>query len=320
LARPKAKATNVTEPKRWKDLVWLKAVYEKEVIPKRGDLATRIKKGGDHLEALVRNFVQFANAKETGADDALESYCALPKLYTSYSDAVRSLGEHDAELARELEKVEKPIRDKAQELADQCIKRSQEALHEGKYYRYVNANWGWEKDQDLKKTVQELIASLQPKIPFLPPAASSAIEAELIESHLKGNDSLQSWYALGLLRKTQGRSLLARLTWVDALAKYPNSGILLNAIASIQYSQKALSDRELAALYESAARQGSQEAWVNFAYIQLTHGNLMAAARALRPVVDSGYLAKSTWIDLFLSRFSPDPTPSPTSTPKGDSR
>lgn len=270
----------------WSRLEKMRVDFEKKPLPARGELVARIKKGGEALERIAKEFADASTASATPVHFAYESYCALPSLYSSYAQAVLKLAD-DApdlknnerqELKIELSKVTDPIQSKVRTFADQCLARSAESSHDGPRFRDVLERWGWMSDPGLKNRADEILAGLKKNYPWLDQgldnglAKSGATESELLILHLKRQGTEESWYELARVRWNENHHALSRLTLVDALTLYPNSGKLLNALAAID---------EDSSVFELATQKGSGAAWANLAYLHLRSGRLAQSERAL---------------------------------------
>jgi TolA-binding protein len=292
-------------PAEWLKLSKRKAIFLKSPISKYGDLATKIKKAGEKLEALVKDFSTFAGAKSTPTDAALEAFCTLPELYDGFGKSVMSLskvkGKEDPDLAVELKKVVDPLDQKAAELASECLSKSNEAFHVGKQFEWVNAKWGWKANERLQGLAQKVFADLASKAPYFDPAQENESEAQIIQDHLQNKSSAESWYALAVSRMNRKKLSMARLTLVDALVKYPKTGSLLNGLAAVEEAEGNLSPADLARLYETAAKQGSKSAYLNQAVINYKAGRFLASAENLKDALSAGALPHASDLVALLS-------------------
>jgi TolA-binding protein len=295
----------------WAEALKKKVAFEKEPVPRQGELAARIQKGGARLEQLAKELLAIAQSDKAPIDTALEAYCALPSIYGSYARAVAGLGGDDRELERELAKVASPVEDKARELATQCIARSNESWHDGSLYREANARWGWQKDAQLQAQASEVFKTLEAGFPYFDPSATRQPSAAIIGKHIESQSSdLASRYSLALARLDERKAGLSRLTLVDALSRFPDAGILHNALTSVDVLRGGsipVSAFERAARFENAAKLGSKSAWANLAYLNFKSGRLEEGVRAYKRAVDAKVLAGGDAGAALIARFpAPD--------------
>lgn len=277
----------------WAELLRKKAVFEKNPLLQGKDLATRIKKSGENLENVVKGVLTSIKSSQTPVSFALESYCTLPFLYDSYATAIVQLGSGDLDLLGELKRVAEPIQKKAQDLATECLTKSMDAFHDGKFFRLVNARWGWASDPILDRTVTEVISQLEVGYPYLDPPLVPYSQAEIISRHLKDQGSFETWYTLAVLRANQKRYGLSRLTLADLLSKETHSGLSQNAFAVVNSLIFDDPPETLSSLYEAAGKMGSKSAWMNLALIKLRAGKLREARRSLERAEAVGILTKT---------------------------
>lgn len=292
--KPGATAAQTASFSKWAALEKQSIVFEARPLPPKGDLAQKIKQGADQLEALAKSHIALAAASETPVFYAVEALCELPFLYSAYSAAVTKLGsdpklkpnEADA-LKLELAKITAPLESKAKDLADQCASRSSDAEHDGPLYRRVVAQWGWHADAKLKKAADAALARLEKDWPMVDQVKDKRSEAELLDLHHRGKATEDSRYALGLLRLKQKKLGLARLSFVDALARSPGSGRLLNALTVVQLLQNPKAGSTgLVQLFEQGASRGSGAAWANLACLHLKGARLGLAQNALKRALE----------------------------------
>ncbi len=270
------------EPNSWPALKKSLAAFEKSPLQSGPDLAANINAGAKRLEALANEALTLAT---------LESYCALPFLYQSFGEAVSRqtqtidvTPEERQALQAELDKVSQPLLAKAKELSDTCLARTIEAEHDGPMFRRVNERWGWEADPARRASAGKVLAFLEKQGPWIDDMPSSRTEALLLEDHLDGKASRDTWFSLALLRQRAGTSRIARLTLVDAIAKYPDDGRSQNALALLSggYTATSLS------AFQKAAASGSKAAWMNIARYHLSGGRLALAQPALAKGLSAG--------------------------------
>jgi hypothetical protein len=249
----------------WPALLKEKNDFKAAAFSKKGDLATRIRKGAAWLEDLSKKFLRVAENQNVPISYALESYCVIPGLYQSFGNQVSDLGRKNAEVGAEIIKVSTPLYDKAAELADQCIAKSVEHGHNGEFYRYAVENWGWEKDAKLKSKAASVLARLEAHGPGLDPDPSNKTEEQLLESHLQNQESEETWYSLAIKRMKAGHAPLSRLTLVAGLTKWPTSGRTQLALGYVEEQEGA----DPTGLYRQAAKNGAPQAWIDLARYQL---------------------------------------------------
>lgn len=272
-------------PEGWEKLTRARAELEAQPLPRGKDLAARLQQGGAKLESLAKSFLQIATSTATPQRYAFEAYCSVPFLYSAYARGMSKLGERvPAEARAELASVAAPIAAKAEELGKECLKRSAEAEHDGPLYRRANETWGWKADAVKARQVSQLVSQLEAKAPWVEPVAVDGDEQAIVALHLKGQASPDSWYALGRARLIAKKPGLARLTFIDALQKAPESSRLLNALAVIEAAEKE--PQGLVPQLTRAAKLGSAEASVNLALYHLKAGRLAAGTTALREALE----------------------------------
>lgn len=282
-----ARAPASVPPSDWGKLSQARVDFERAPLPPGGDLASRIRGGGQRLEALAKSFLGLS--KKTSVHFAMEGLCSLPFLYSSYARGIAAAGDSQTEEVKgELRKIAEPLVEKSRELAAECLTKSADAEHDGPIYRRVSDTWGWSKEVSLKQKAQRLLVRLERGFPWLEPSPIEATDKELLDRHTKGEGSPDTWYALGRARWTAGRPGVARLTFGDALTREPRSGRLLNALACLEYLKKP--EAGIGVLFERAGKEGSGPAWANLAYYHLKGGRLELAQASLARALDAGAL------------------------------
>lgn len=288
--------------KPWSELMKERQTFEKQPMPRGADLVQRLTKGASRLEQVTKKFLDVASKADTPSSYAVESYCAIPFLYASYSGAVRKLAGQDKEVAAELEKVASPLDEKVQEFVRGCIDRANASEHEGPVFLEIVNKWGWGKDPEIKKRTLTLLKELQNGGPWLEPAHPTTGETEILMNHLKGLSQRDDWYGLARLRFEKKQYGLSRLTFVDALAKDPNSGILLNGYTCVE---QALGVKEgLIPLFEKAGALGSSFAFVNLAIVHLEAGRLEPALQALQKAELGGAFNRAPEIKKLMTEYA----------------
>jgi len=253
---------------QWTSLLKTKENYEKNILPKKGSLVTRIKSGGENLEKVTQQFLSTATNQRTPTYYAYESFCVLPFLYTQYSDAVLPLENGDEELQKELIKITQPIQNKANELATQCIEQSEKQEHVGPFYFKVLVKWGWKSDTNFKEKSQKLLTQLEQKSPWLEPLESPTTETEknILRHHLENGGDEESWYALAYTRFHKKQIGLAKLTLADAINKKMRTGKIINLLGALELNQNKKK------FFEEASHLNSAAALVNLGIYHLQGG------------------------------------------------
>jgi tetratricopeptide (TPR) repeat protein len=285
--RAKTERGIASQSSMWNSLLRQKSDFERNPLPKSGDLASRIKGGGLRLEQTAKRFLDLSSSSSASSDLAFEAYCAVPFLYKAYSQAVQKLAtQSPKEVRSEIERIAEPIGAKAEEIAIECLTKSAEAEHDGPMFRRAMGRWGWESKSGVRDRVSELTKSLALHYPWLEPNLVTMTEKEIIEANLKDSGSVEdNWYSLALQRAHKGRLKLAKLTLEDAILKFPHSGKLLNAFAYLRQASDETGG--IAQTYERAAAEGSTLAWANLALYQLKGARLLKAQEALKHAYDA---------------------------------
>jgi tetratricopeptide (TPR) repeat protein len=266
---------------RWQKLENKLADFEKQPIPVKGSPDDRVQAGAKRLETLSQESLAISNDPKSGKDRALEAFCAIPFLYRAYNASIDTLGSTlTGDAQDELAKVSASLDSKAKELGQQCLSKSIENEHDGAYFRRVNERWGWGFDPILTERIKALTASLQKKYPAFDAAPAKKDETALLEAHLEGRESADSWYALARLRCGENKNALCRLTINQALTKYPAHGPLLNANGILE--ERIPSGTKISDMFVRAAHTGSAHAYPNLALFHLTGGRLKPGLEALR--------------------------------------
>jgi tetratricopeptide (TPR) repeat protein len=246
----------------------------------QADLVAELKGGAQRLQKISQRFLEVANSEKTPSYFAVEAYCTVPSFYNAYSHAVRALGGKDKELMMELEKVAKPIDDKAKEFAQGCIDGALRAETGGTAYDNVVRRWGWRSNPKLEKLANGITQELRKKSPWVEPLDLPR-ERDILSDHLKGkNLDISSWNQLARARLEAGELGLSRLTYIDALNRDPNSPVLLNGFACVE--QKSRKSKGVSGLFRKAGELGSSYAWVNEALLQLKASRLPLAQEAFK--------------------------------------
>lgn len=276
--------------KSWEKLLADKKAYEKDPLPKKGDLAGRIQEGGVKLEKLSTQFLTISNDPKVDKFQAFESYCAVPLLYAAYEKSLQQIGSSlPPEVKTELAKISDPIGAKAKELGELCLRKSDEAEHDGPIYRQINLKYGWEGDPAVVERVKKTINVLQSRAPWLESVINSKTEEQILKSHLENQGNADSWYALARLRCDRKAISLCRLTLIDALQKSKTStGRVLNALAVV--AERRNETDGLSALYTQAAAQAPM-AWSNLALYHFKAGRLTQGSQALHHAAEAGVYA-----------------------------
>jgi TolA-binding protein len=288
--QPPAKPAKIIEPPKWIQVQNKANEYEKRPIPKGNDLADRIQKGANGLEALSKSIVEITEDPKIPTPIAFEAYCKLPFLYDAYQTNLigladdKKIAEADrAELKAELLKIAAPILEKSKEFASECLKRGSATEHDGPIFNLVLQKWGWQNDLQKKKLAGDLLNELKSHSPWTDPAPLKQSESEITQMHINGKASEETWYTLAKIRWDQGKKSLSRLTLVDAIQRGFKSGRVLNLLAVIEASRQSKS----VTLYKAAGEQGSAAAWANVAIYHLNGNRLEVAQEALQKALDS---------------------------------
>ncbi len=268
----------------WAKLTKEKASFINKPLVAQQDLVAELKTGALRLQKLTEQFISAANSPKTPAYYAVESYCALPFLYASYSQAVRALGVKDKDLQTELEKVASPIDAKVDDFAKGCIDGALSTETGGPLYEEVLKQWGWQKDAKLNLLVSQITVQLEKNGPWLEPLDIKTSESEMINANLKSEALTQapdSWLKLARLRFQSGHLGLSRLTYMDALSREPASGALLNGFACAEQKLEKVQEA-VSGLFKHAGTSGSGYAWINEGLIQLRAHRLPLAKEAFQ--------------------------------------
>lgn len=284
------KSTVVTPPGMLKRLAMLATEFERVPLPHDRDLAKRIQKGGVALEGVAKSYISASTNNKVAPDDALEFFCKVPLLYQTYQESILKLAENKKledsereELKGELLKVANPIGEKARDFARECLAKSTTTEHDGPIFRQVMNKWGWNNDAE-KTQVSAIIEALSKTAPWTDGGKPVLSENEILDSNYDTHGTEDAWYDLARIRWEQGRYDLSRLTLVDALHKFPNSGRLLNFYA-ITESKKG---ERTSGLYQTAGEKGSKAAWANLALYHFRGARLGSAAEALKKAKEAG--------------------------------
>lgn len=290
LGAAQERAVAAASPK-WDALAQQRAKFEAEPIPKRRQIAQALQEGGARLQKIAKAYLDYSRAKGTPGELAYEAFCAVPLLYSAYTKAIVSLADASPDaLKGELMMLVTPLEEQARKLGEECIQKSADAEHEGELYRKVVETWGWEHDPGLKFLVTRLLEAMAKHNPWLEKRPLDLSEEQLVERHLAGQGNADTWYTLGRRRWEDGKFGLARLTFVDALARTGSSGRALNALACLEQGQPRR--RGITKLFEDAAKGGSIPAWANLAYRHLKAGRLGPALPALEAISRTELFAK----------------------------
>ncbi len=279
------KAVGAAEPRGWKELLRKKARVEKGLVGRKGDLGAAIESGTAAFQKIVEEFMTVARDQKVPAVYAFEAYCATPLMYRAHAQAILNVAnrpefakEKEA-LVTELDKIAAPLRDKANELAETCLKQTEEGGEAGKFYEEVARGWGQEEKAAQVKIGADLARRLAAAAPWIETPEVKGSEKEILQQHYTGQMSAESWYALAFQRWHRKLPGLARLTAADALAKYPDNAPLLNLVA---VSESAMGRRkEAEAAWRKAMDAGSAHASVNLAILELGAGRIGGAKKAL---------------------------------------
>ncbi len=285
-AKRQPASTKAPEFKKWDGLVKTMADLEKSPLAKAEALPAKIQGGAQKLEKAIRAFLEVSADPATPPFWAYESYCAVPFLYTYYQQGIRSLGDGQPdELKVELEKLAKPLNAKSREMADQCMTRTTEGFHDGPMYRKVLGRWGWARSEAVVKQAQKIQGLLGSYAPWLEPIPLSETEEQIVKAHLEQKESPDSWYSLARARLNGGKMGLAKLTFLNSLAKEPKSSRILNALAVMKQMDRA-DVATLNAVFKKAYEAGSSPAYANFALVHLNGGRFEIAVKALEEAED----------------------------------
>ncbi len=276
-------------PPQWERVFQEQAAYQKSPLPSSGSLPERIASGGRKLEALSKELFGASSDPKVSEDTAFEAFCAVPFLYDAYAKSLDELAFTASDSVRkEIRKIATPVAAKAKSLGEECIRKSMEAEHDGPNFRRVNQTWGWEWDPILAQKARAFLEVLRGHYPWAESAPVVETEAALIKSNLTGSTpgDEASWYSLARTRCEQKQYGLCRLTVMDALNRFPNSGRLLNMSAVLQ--EGTPEGRNLASVFEHAAQVGASYAWANLGVYQLKGGRFTPAMKALTQALEAG--------------------------------
>jgi Tfp pilus assembly protein PilF len=291
LSRTETKLANSGETE-WNQLLDKKRKFEQSPLGKKGVILARLQKGGEVLETLSKNFVDFSNRNDISKLNSYEAFCALPGLYDAFSRAVTSVaGSADADVKNQLRAVESPLVEKARTLARQCLDRSYESGNLGPQFFGVAERYGWENKTSLKERSDRVLPGLEIAAPFLDPVTDLAGEAAILDKQIKNLGDEASWYALARIRMNQEKWALARLTLEQALAKFPKSGKILNAMAYVD--QRLGIGNAVVSVYERAAQAGAVSAWANLGFYYLKAAKPEQAIIALDIALKDGVFDKN---------------------------
>lgn len=295
----------VTPPAMLKRLTMLAVEFERVPLPHDRDLVKRIQKGGVALEGVAKSYISASTSTKVAPDDALEFFCKVPLLYQTYQKAILKQGENPKlettereELKGELLKVATPIGEKARDFARECLAKSATTEHDGPFFRQVMSEWGWSNDTE-KTEVASMIEALSKSAPWMDGVKPALSEAAILESNYDSRGTEDSWYDLARIRWEQGRLDLSRLTLVDALHKFPNSGRLLNFYAVVENKK----GERTSGLYQSAGEKGSKAAWANLALYHLRGARLGSATEALKKAKEVGTFQDHPEIEKLAMEF-----------------
>ena len=254
------------------------------------------------LESLSKRFLTVADDKKSDPDYAIEAYCSIPSLYLAFDRALQSaMPSSSITLQTEINKMRGPIQAKAKEMGMECVKKSVESEHDGKSFREANRKWGWEWDPILSSRVEVLVSHMEEVFPRFDPVAVSGEVEDLTLLHLQNQGSADTWFALTRAR-CGGKSLgLCRLTLVNAIARYPFAGKLLNSAGA--FSEGTGEGERPSALYAKAAHQGSSVAWGNLGHYHMKQGRMAQGLSALRKAWDLGEFEKDEAIKELLAEW-----------------
>jgi len=288
---PETKPKGRVTPAEWQQLIVRKQKFVNTPMVKEKNLAEKIRKSSEQLEINAKAFLDFAADEKTPLYFALEAYCVVPQLYDVFAKAIlkesniKELTDKEREiLEQELRKISAPIAEKAQQLANNCINKVLESAEFGPEASSVNKIWGWEVDVRTANNVRVVSGHLEKFWPMYDRVEEKDSENELIRKHIDGNDDASSWYALGKQRLDRNETGLAKLTFVDAVARGQIDGNILNALACLTAVQNPnnVSITQL----EEAADKGSNAAWLNLAYMCLKAKRLTPGIDALKKTID----------------------------------
>ena len=288
---PETKPKERVTPAAWQQLIVRKQKFINTPMVKEKNLAEKIRKSSEQLEINAKAFLDFAADEKTPLYFALEAYCVVPQLYDVFAKAIlkesniKELTDKEREiLEQELRKISAPIAEKAQQLANNCINKVLESAEFGPEASSVNKIWGWEVDVRTANNVRVVSGHLEKFWPMYDRVEEKDSENELIRKHIDGNDDASSWYALGKQRLDRNETGLAKLTFVDAVARGQIDGNILNALACLTAVQNPnnVSITQL----EEAADKGSNAAWLNLAYMCLKAKRLTPGIDALKKTID----------------------------------
>lgn len=279
-------------PRNWPHLMELFSNYEKGALDSKLDLVSRIKKGSANLEKLTQQFITFSESPDNPTFYAFEAYCAVPLLYRSFTQSILNIrelqslkGKEAAELNKELMTLNQPLEQKAKEMSDICLAKGADALHSGPFHQKVCKTWGWLSNATIDSKFLRLKQALEKKYPFLDSIQIDESEARILESHMKGESTNQTWYALAILRKQQNKLGLSKLTAIDGLNRFPNNSFLENYITTFQYPEGA---SQLIA-FEKAAQDGSKAALWNLLTLRMKWLRLKDIQEILDKALSTSY-------------------------------
>ncbi|MGE4232982.1 MAG: tetratricopeptide repeat protein [Bacteriovoracia bacterium] len=283
---------------KWASMMRTFQEYFQKPLPPVKDLAGQIRLGAQKLEATVKLFVDTASDVKVPAHYALESYCAVPFLYDSYVKAVldiphaRKIASNEvAELLVELKKIVAPIEATVIETANTCIAKAEASEHDGDFFRRVGETWGWQQNKVLKQKADSLLSKLDLVYPFIDQVDLDENENQILVKHHRGDGDEETWYKLALLRYKRKKTLLARLTVLDAISKGFKSGELINLLSIC--TEKA----QTTASFEAAARAGSKSAYANLGYLHLRGARLDSAKKAFREAASTNVLGNEELVN-----------------------
>lgn len=286
----------ISPSSRWRQLLNLSTTFAKKTIPKNNDVGVAIKNSSLLMEKQVKSLLEFSSDKETATSEALEAFCQVALLYDIYSKALMDLADikglseiERKDLQTELKKIADPIEQKGKDIALQCLSKSIETEHNGEIFQTVMMRWGWASDLVQKEKMNYITQKLSDGYPWLETVKLNLSELDILNLHHELGGSEDSWYALSMIRLKSGRKALARLTLVDALGKYPNSGKILNVLGILAIEgQKKDQENSITQIFEKAGLTGASKAWANLALHHLSGLRLSAGIKALRQCLESG--------------------------------
>ena len=281
----------------WLKIQAARAAYMKQPMPAGDDIAQRIKKGGLALESVTKEILEVAAGRNVAAVAAIEAYCIIPQLYNAYSHAILSAADTISDLTaeerdnlrNELRIIALPIEKKTRESADICISRSSENVSYGPEAALVQNHWGWMSDKNTAVRAQTLEGYFSKRWPAFDPPSEGISEKKLLRSHIEGTESGLSWYDLGSIRNGRKKHGLAKLTFIDALARFPSEGRIMNALACLE-EMKESKPQATIPLFEKASGSGSKAAWLNLAWWNLRAKRLKNAVEAVEQSLRAGLL------------------------------